>query len=36
MQGRIKTLIKYFVLNVFFVILAFIGGVVISFLAFLV
>ena len=35
-QGRFKTIIKYFILNIFFVVLAFIGGVVISFLAFLI
>jgi hypothetical protein len=35
-QGRFKTIIKFFILNFFFVILSFIGGVVISFLAFLI
>ena len=35
-QGRFKTIIKFFILNFFFVILSFLGGVVISFLAFLV
>jgi hypothetical protein len=35
-QNRFKTIIKYFILNTFFVILAFIGGIVISFLAFLI
>ncbi len=35
-QGRIKTIIKYLILNVFFVILASIGGVVISFIAFVI
>jgi len=33
-QGRFKTIIKYFLLNTFFVVLAVIGGVIISFLAF--
>jgi len=35
-QGRIKTIIKYFILNIFYITLALIGGVVISFLAFLI
>jgi len=35
-QGRIKTIIKYLILNTFFVILALIGGVIISFIAFLI
>ena len=35
-QGRIKTIIKYLILNMFFVILASIGGVVISFIAFVI
>ena len=35
-QGRFKTIIKFFILNFFFVILSFIGGIVISFLAFLI
>ncbi|MEN8188115.1 MAG: DUF3667 domain-containing protein [Bacteroidota bacterium] len=34
-QGRFKTLIKHFVLNTFYVILAFIGGLIVSFIAFL-
>jgi len=34
-QGRIKTTIKFFILNTFFVVLSMIGGVIISFLAFL-
>jgi hypothetical protein len=34
-QRRFKTIIKFFILNFFFVILSFIGGIVISFLAFL-
>ena len=36
LQGRIKTIIKYILLNTFFVILASIGGVIISFIAFLI
>ena len=36
MQGRIKTIIKYILLNTFFVILAAIGGVIISFIAFII
>lgn len=35
-QGRFKTIIKYLILNTFFVILATIGGVIISFIAFLI
>ncbi len=35
-QGRIKTIIKYLLLNTFFVILASIGGVIISFIAFVI
>ena len=35
-QGRIKTIIKYILLNTFFLILALIGGVVISFIAFVI
>ena len=35
-QGKIKTLIKYLLLNIFFAILALIGGIIISFIAFLV
>ena len=35
-QGRIKTIIKYIILNTFFVILALIGGVIISFIAFVI
>ena len=35
-QGRIKTIIKYLILNTFFVILALIGGVIISFIAFVI
>ncbi len=35
-QGRLKTIIKYLILNTFFVILASIGGVVISFIAFVI
>jgi len=33
-QGRIKTIIKYLILNISFVFLAIIGGVIVSFLAF--
>jgi hypothetical protein len=35
MQGWFKTLTKYFILNISFGILALLGGIVISFLAFL-
>ena len=35
-QGRIKTLLKYLLLNVSFLVLALIGGVIISFIAFLI
>ncbi len=35
-QGRIKTFIKYLILNTFFVIMATIGGIIISFIAFLI
>lgn len=35
-QGRFKTIIKYFILNMAFFVLALIGGVIISFLAFLI
>ena len=34
LQGRFKTLIKYFILNTFFVILAIVGGSIISFITF--
>jgi hypothetical protein len=34
-QGRIKTLIKYILLNTAFMLLALIGGVIISFIAFM-
>lgn len=36
LQGRIKTIIKYILLNTFFVIMASIGGVIISFIAFII
>jgi 4-amino-4-deoxy-L-arabinose transferase-like glycosyltransferase len=35
-QGRIKTLIKYILLNSGFLVLALIGGIIISFIAFLI
>lgn len=35
-QGRIKTLIKYILLNSAFIVLALIGGIIISFIAFLI
>ena len=35
-QGRLKTIVKFFMLNTFFMILAGIGAVVVSFLAFLI
>ncbi|MEN8124770.1 MAG: DUF3667 domain-containing protein [Bacteroidota bacterium] len=35
-QGRFKTLVKHFILNTFFMVMALIGGIIISFLAFLI
>ncbi|WKK65560.1 DUF3667 domain-containing protein [Lutimonas zeaxanthinifaciens] len=35
-QGRFKTIIKYFILNLAFLVMSLIGGVIISFLAFLI